>query len=208
MERLIKILIGLALLYGSYALFLKRWDYTSEQKRAQEKQRLKEAGLSACYFFILPKNLLLLNLLSGGCFFFYWSYKQWQAILSGYKNLAGTHLKYGPFLRSMFGLFTFYQLVAIVNRTCAYMRKPQGLSHLFWGSVLWLGALVPMISALPVWARILGAVFFFAAPYVAQSHINTLPKDIPPSQFRWIELLPVVCGWAIWGTVIFLLIKY
>jgi hypothetical protein len=207
MEKLIKIIIGFALLYGAYALFLKRWDYTSQAKRAQEKQRLKEAGMSACYFFIFPKKLLLLNALSGGIFFFYWSYKQWQAILSGYKNLAGTKLKFGPLTRAIFALFSFYQLLAIVNRTCVYMRKPQALSHLFWGTALWVGAVLPLVPVLPWWARLLGAVLFIYAPFVAQTHINLLPSDIPPSQFKWVELLPVPIGWLVWSMAILLIGK-
>ena len=208
MEKLIKIIVGFGLLYGTYALFLKKWDYTSQAKRAEEKQHLKEEGLSSCYFFILPDRLLLLNLLSGGFFFFYWSYKQWQAVLIGYKNLAGTRPKFGPFVRSIFGLFTFYQLLAIVNRTCAYMRKPQGLSHLFWGTVLWVGAVLPFIPVLPLWMRLLSPILFFYPPYMLQKYVNTLPKEIPPSKFRWIELLIVLVGWGLWGGVIFLLVKF
>ena len=208
MEKLIKILIGFALLYGAYALFLKKWDYTSQAKRDEQKQQLKEKGLSACYFFIPPQRLLVLNVLSGGLFFFYWSFKQWQAVLSGYKNLAGTKLKMGPFGRAFWGILSFYQLTAIVNRTCAYMHKPQGLSHLFWGTALWAGLTVACLPWVPWWGRILGAFFFLYPPYALQQHINNLPKEIPPSKFRWIELLPMACGWVFWGTLLFLLLKF
>ncbi|MBR3603236.1 MAG: hypothetical protein IKL48_00870 [Elusimicrobiaceae bacterium] len=207
MEKLIKILIGFALLYGTYALFLKRWDYTSKEKEKELRQELKKAGLSSCYFFILPNRLLLFNVLSAGVFYFYWIYKQWQAVLSGYKNLKGTSLKFGPFVRAVFGLFSFYQLMAIVNRTCVYMHKPQALSHLFWGSMLWIGAGVALSFNLPIWARILGAFFFFSSSYIAQKQINLLPKQIPPSKLRWIEILVIFCGWIWWGGVIFLFLK-
>jgi len=179
MEKLIKILIGFALLYGAYALFLKKWDYTSQAKRDEQKQQLKEKGLSACYFFIPPQRLLVLNVLSGGIFFFYWSFKQWQAVLSGYKNLAGTKLKMGPFGRAFWGILSFYQLTAIVNRTCAYMHKPQGLSHLFWGTALWAGLTVACLPWVPGGAEYWELSFFFILP-TQYSNISTpYPKKTP-----------------------------
>lgn len=208
MEKLINILIGFGLLYGSYLLFLKHSDYASQEKRAKKKQQLKEAGLSSCYFFILPKRLLLFNLLSGGFFFFYWSYKQWQAVLSGYKNLAGTRLRFSPLVRGIFGLLSFYQLMAIVNRTCVYMRKPKALSHLFWGTVLWTGLLGVCLPFLPVWGRVMCGGLFLYTPYVAQTHINTLPQEIPPSKIRRAEIGVILLSWFFWGLFFLVFFKF
>ena len=72
MDRLLQLILGIGLLWAAYAV-LARWDYTSDAKRAEEKERLKEAGLSAQYYFVPAGRLLVLTLLSGGFFVFYWS---------------------------------------------------------------------------------------------------------------------------------------
>lgn len=205
MERLIQLLLGAGILYAAYALSVKKWDYDSEAKREETKKRLKSAGLSVRYYFIPAGRLFVLNALSGGVFFFYWSYKQWQAVKSGYKNSAGTPLKYWPLTRAVWGFVSFYQLAAIVNRTCVYMRKKPALPAAFWGTVL-CGAVaalcVPFLG--PGW-HLAGAAGYLLAPYAVQRRINSLPKELPPSRVKAAEILWTALGWLLWGGVFTLL---
>ena len=204
MEKFLHILIGFAVIYGAYFFLRSKINYTSEEKKLERRTFLKKQGLSACYFFIPPKKLLILNVLSGGFFFYYWLYKQWQAVLSGYKNSDGTFPRFGAFLRALFGLFSFYQLAAIVNRTCEYMHKNIGFSHLFWGTVVWLGPTLFFISALAAWVRIVAAIAFLSAPYFLQKNINSLPKGIPLSRIKWQEIICLPVGWGLWGGLLYL----
>ena len=108
MERLWSILIGIAILYAAYALGMKRWDYDSPAKREELKTRIKERGLSTRFYFISAGRLLGLNILCGGLFVFYWSYKQWQAVYAGYKSTSGHMPKRRPF--SARGIYVYYVL--------------------------------------------------------------------------------------------------
>lgn len=195
MEQLSSILLGLALLYVFYILIAGKWDYASQAKNAELKEQLKEQGLSVRYYFIPAGRLLLFNILSGGLFLFYWIYKQWQAVLSGYKNSAGTPLKYGPVLRTLFAFISFYQLNAITNRTCLYMHKRPTLSHWFWGTALWAGLAAAWTPVLPPEWRILGGVLFIIAPSVLQRRINALPKELPPFRLKLAEILWLIVCW-------------
>lgn len=205
MEKFLHILIGFAIIYSGYFFLRSKINYTSESKQLERRNTLKTQGMSSCYFFMIPKKLLLLNILSGGFFFFYWSCKQWQAVISGYKNATGTKLKYGAFLRAMAGIFSFYQLTAIVNRTCEYMHKKTGLSHLFWGTVTWLCPVLFLVFMIPLWVRVPAAVLFLSAPYFLQKHINTLPKEVPPSHLKFQEIICLPIGWSVWAGIIILL---
>ena len=196
MDRLLSILLGIAILYVFYALGIKKWDYTSQAKRDKEKERLKKAGLSTRYYFIPEKRLLLFNITSGGLFLFYWSFKQWQAVTAGFKNTDGTSLKYPPWLRAVCTFISFYQLNAIINRTCRYMRKRPTLSPAFWGTALWTGFAAVWVPALPAGGRITGALFFILAPYVLQRRINALPKELPPTRVKLPEILCLLFCWA------------
>lgn len=198
MERLWSILIGIAILYAAYALGMKRWDYDSPAKREELKTRIKERGLSTRFYFISAGRLLGLNILCGGLFVFYWSYKQWQAVYAGYKSTSGHMPKGGPFLRAVFTFITFYQFNAILNRTCQYMRKKPALSPVIWGTLLWAGLAAAFIPALPVFWRILGGVMFIFAPYALQRRVNALPKELPPTRLKAAELFWVPVSWLIW----------
>ena len=208
MDRLPSILLAIALLYAFYVLGTRKWDYASEAKRQAQKERLQKEGLAVCYYFISGRKFLLLNLLGGGLFSLYWGYKQWQAIRAGYKNAAGTQLKGGPFIRAVFILFSFYQLTAIVNRTCLYMHKRPSFTHLFWGTAFWGGLAAACVPQVPAPWRIAGAAAFFFAPYFIQQRINTLPKTLPPSRLKMAELLWLPVCWVIWGGVLVLLKHY
>lgn len=198
MERLIHILLGVALVYGVYALGMKNWDYVSEAKRQELETCLREKGLSSKYYFIAAWQLFLMNLLCGGLFVFYWSYKQWQAVRAGYKSTRSPAPKGSPFLRSLFTFVTFYQFNSILNRTCLYMHKRPSLPAVFWGTVLWAGAAAALIPALPAFWRILGGILFVLAPCVLQRHINRLPKHLPPVRLKAAELFLLPVSWLIW----------
>lgn len=204
MEKFLQIAVGILIIAAVYLLGMKRWDYASAAKRAAEKDRLKHAGLSVCYYFIPAGRLLLLNLLSGGFFLFYWSYKQWHAVRSGYKSSSAKSLKGGPLLRAAFTCFSFYRLTAIVNRTCMYLHKPPALPAAFWGTALWGGAAAACWPGLPAAARLAGAVLFFYAPYAVQKHVNLLPKQLPPSRLKAAEALCVPAGWLLWAALAYL----
>ncbi|WP_458402383.1 hypothetical protein [Candidatus Avelusimicrobium sp.] len=207
MERVWHILAGAALIYVTYVMLLKKWDYNSEAKRQEHKDKLKQEGLSTCYFFIPPYRLLLFNILSGGFFYFYWSYKQWKAIISGYKNTARKPLIGGAWIRAFLGMFYFYPLAAIINRTCDYMGKKQMLSPVFWTILFWGGLTAACLPMLNVFWRLVGAACFFIAPFVLQKHILLLPKDLPPIRWRVVEMMFVVLGWIGW-VGIFMLVKH
>ena len=208
MERLISILAGIGILYAIYALGLKNFDYTSEQKRLQIKDQIKQEGLSTSFYFINAKRLLFFEMLSGGLFIFYWAYKQWQAILRGYKNTSGKKLSAGPLIRSLLIAISIYQLTAIINRTCVYMRKVPAFPPLIWGTALWGGAVAACLPILAGGWRVLGGVFCLAAPYVLQQHINSLPKELPPSRIKVMEIVWIVLSWLIWGGFVFAYGKY
>ncbi len=204
MEKLVQMFIGLGILYAIYALAIKNWDYTSQAKRDALRTRLKEQGLSSCYYFIPPLKLLLLNILSGGLFLFYWAFKQWQAVISGYKNTAGKPLRGGAWLRGLLGLVSFYQLCAIVNRTCQYMRKKPSFPAGLWGTLFIGGLVTACVPAVAAEWRAMGAILFLLAPYILQRRINTLPKEIPPSRLKILEIIWVPLGWLLWAGIYFM----
>lgn len=188
----------MALLWAAYAS-AARWDYSTRAKEQELKNRLKQKGLSIRYYFIPARRMLLLNALSGGIFFLYWSFQQWRAVRAGYKNAAGTPLKYPPFLRTLFIFISFYQLTALVNRTCLYMHKKPAMRPFVWGTLLWGGLAAACIPFLSLYWRIAGGVVFLLAPYALQRRINTLPKELPPSRLKMPELAAVLAGWVLWG---------
>ena len=199
MQRLLSILGAIALIYFFYALSMKNWDYHSEQKRQAIREKIKQQGLSTRFYFISARRVLLLNLFSGGIFFFYWAYKQWQAIQTGYKNISRKSLSFGPEWRSLFIFVSFYQLVAIVNRTCVYMRKAPALAPFFWGTVQWVALAATCLPMLAWGWRALAAVCFLLPSYAVQNHINLLPKQLPARRISWAELLCLFIGWTLWG---------
>lgn len=198
MEKLMNILLGTAILYAVYALGIKRWDYASEAKREEMKIRLQKQGLAVRYYFISTNKLLLLNLLSGGLFLFFWSYKQWQAVCAGYKNSSGKPLGGGPFWRAVFTVFTFYQFNAILNRTCLYMHKKPTLPCAVWGTLCWTGLTAACIPALPLFWRMAGGALFLYAPCALQKRVNALPKQLPPARLKTAEILWLPVSWIIW----------
>lgn len=201
MEKLIDILLGVALVYGVYALGMKNWDYASETKRKELEIRLQEKGLSAKYYFMAAWQLFLMNLLCGGLFVFYWSYKQWQAVQAGYKSTRSAAPKGSPFLRALFTFITFYQFNAVLNRTCLYMHKRPSLPTVFWGTVLWAGAAAALIPALPLFWRILGGLLFIFAPCALQRRVNRLPKNLPPFRVKAAEIIFMFACWLIWAGI-------
>lgn len=201
MDRLYSILIGVALVAVLYWLGPRRFDYTSPQKRQHIKDRITAKGISVQYYFISTKRLLWFNILTGGLFFFYWAYKQWQAIQNGYKSTTGVTIKYNPWLRSLFSCFTLYQLIAIVNRTCVYMRKVPAFPAVVWGSFWWAGLVVACLTICPIWIRLLGAILYLVTPYVLQRHINSLPKELPPSRIKWREMMWLLLCWIFWAAL-------
>ena len=101
MERLLGMLGVLAVAYAAYALSFKKWDYTSEAKRLERRKVLKAKGMSDTFYFIHARTLFVLNALSGGLFVFYWLYRQWQAVLYGFKRQDGTKLAGSALLRTV-----------------------------------------------------------------------------------------------------------
>ena len=203
MERLYSILLGIGIVAILYWLGPRRFDYTSEQKRQETKMLLKSQGLAVQYYFIPALRLLFLNILSGGLFFFYWTYKQWQAVQSGYKNTTGKVLKYSPWLRSLLSIVFLYPLISIINRTCVYMRKIPAFPAIVWGTLCWGGLVCACLPFLALPWRILGGVLFIITPYVLQKHINSLPKQLPPSRIKWPEIAWLLLSWAVWAACLF-----
>ncbi|MBR3631779.1 MAG: hypothetical protein IKN49_01755 [Elusimicrobiaceae bacterium] len=208
MEKLLHIFGGMAILYLIYVLGIKNWDYASEAKRLKIKEDIKQEGLSTSFYFITPKRLLFFEILSGGLFIFYWAYKQWQSMLRGYKNTTGKRLLFGPFLRSLFIAISMYQLTAILNRTCVYMRKEPAFPPFVWGTALWGGAVAACLPMLASGWRVLGAAFCLLSPYVLQNHINSLPKELPPSRIKAMEIVFLLFSWCVWGAAVFAYGKY
>ena len=128
MEQFLQMAGVLAALYIAYALTLKKWDYASEAKRTERRTQLKELGLSNTFYFIHAGTLLILNAVSGGLFVLYWLFRQWKAVLTGFRRLSGQPLSGGTFMRTLGGAVTFFELNALICRTCEYMRKKIALS--------------------------------------------------------------------------------
>ena len=176
MERLIEMLTVLALLYAGYALGIKRWSYASTQAdREKRRTELKAKGLCNTFYFIHAGTLFFLILFSAGTFTLYWMFQQWKAVLKGFRRSDGIPLKYGPLLRTLFGLITFFSLAGIINRTCEYMRKTPAWPAAWWGS-LWLGGFLMVLLAQSLLVRGVGFFLFCLAPSVLQHRLNALPK--------------------------------
>lgn len=188
MERLLGMLGVLAVAYAAYALSFKKWDYTSEAKRLERRNVLKAKGMSDTFYFIHARTLFVLNALSGGLFVFYWLYRQWQAVLYGFKRQDGTKLAGSALLRTVGGFGTFFQLNAIICRTCEYMHHKAPLAPWAWG-FLWLGGLASALAA-PGWAgKLAGYLFFCAAPAALQNRLNALPKTAIPGTPKTPEII-------------------
>ena len=176
MERLLQMLGILAVLYAMYALSLKKWDYATEAKRQERRTLLKTKGVSNTFYFIHAGTLFLLNVFSGGLFTFYWLYRQWTAVPHGFRRLNAQPLPHGAFLRTVGGFITFFELNAIICRTCEYMRHKPPLPPWAWGT-MWLGGLIGAIAA-PGWTeKLIGYALFCAAPAVLQKRLNALPAE-------------------------------
>ena len=199
MERLYSILLGIGIIALLYWLGPGRFDYTSEQKRAEIKVRIKQHGLSLKYYFIPQRRLLFFNVFSGGFFAVYWMYKQWQAIRAGYKNTSGKVLRGGPLLRTIFAPISLYQFIAILNRTCIYLRKIPAFPAVVWGTLWWAGLVTTCLPMCPVWGRITGGLFFLITPYVLQGHVNNLPSKLPPARLKWAEMCCLFASWLLWA---------
>ncbi len=193
MQRLTEMILAIAILYAVYALGIKKWTYTTEAEREKRKTELKQLGLSSTFYFIHAQTFFILNVVSGGFFSFYWLFKQWQAVLQGFKRLSGAPLKHGAFLRTLGAPITFFTLVALINRTCEYMRKriawPAGL----WGT-LWLGGAVLIFCPIEMFYRLMGFLFFCLAPAVYQNRLNALPKEPVSPAPKKAEIVATVVG--------------
>lgn len=187
MERLFEMLCALAVMYAVYALSVKNWNYTSESAREKRKTELKQQGLTNTFYFINARTQLILTLLSGGTFTFYWMYQQWRAVLHGFRRLDGQPLKGGPLVRAAGGFITFFSLAGIINRTCEYMRAPAAWPAGLWGT-LWLGGLVILFVPADWGFKAAGYFFFCAAPAVYQRRVNALPKNPVQGTPKLIEL--------------------
>ena len=194
----------LAVMYAAYALSFKKWDYTSEAKRLERRGVLKEKGMSNTFYFIHARTLWVLNALSGGLFVFYWLYRQWQAVLYGFKRLDGRPLSGGALVRTVGGFGTFFQLNAIICRTCEYMHHKAPLAPWAWG-VLWLGGLVTTLAAPDTTARVIGYLFFCSAPAALQNRLNALPKEPIPAAPKAGEIIAAAAGLVIALLIIMLM---
>lgn len=200
MERLLEMLGVLAAMYAAYALSVKNWNYTSEAARAKRKAELKKLGLANTFYFINARTQLVLTLISGGTFTLYWMFQQWRAVLHGFKRSDATPLSGGPFLRTLGGMFTFFSLAGIINRTCEYMHKPAAWPAGVWG-VIGLGGLVCACLAGTWQLKAAGYFFFCAVPAVYQRRLNALPKNplsaMPKPAEITAALLGTVCALGI-----------
>ncbi|WP_428052871.1 hypothetical protein [Candidatus Avelusimicrobium stercoris] len=176
MEQFLQMVAVLAALYIAYALTLKKWDYASEAKRTERRTQLKELGLSNTFYFIHAGTLFILNAASGGLFAVYWLFRQWKAVLVGFRRLSGQPLAGGAFVRTLGGAVTFFGLNAIICRTCEYMRKKSPLPPWVWGT-LWLGGLIGTILVKPLFWRACCYALWVGAPAALQRRLNALPEQ-------------------------------
>lgn len=203
MQRLFHMLAAVALVYGVYVLIFKRWDYYSEAKREEEKTLIKKQGLSTRYYFISTPWLLGLNILSGGGFFFYWTYKQWQAMRAGFIRADKRPLAFSPVLRTLCFFFSLYQFNAILNRTCIYMRKHPAFPPWLWGTLIWLAPLAAALPLLSTAWRIAASAVFLIIPPILQKRVNSLSKTPPPFRLKTMEIVWVLICWVIYlGTAV------
>lgn len=193
MERLLEMLGVLAVMYAAYALSVKNWNYASEAAREKRKAELKKRGLTNTFYFINARTQLVLTLISGGAFTLYWLYQQWRAVLRGFKRTDGRPLFGGPLLRTLGGLFTFFSLAGIINRTCEYMRQPAAWPAGVWGpaGLIGLGCIF-LPAAWPV--KVAGYFVFCAVPAVYQRRLNALPKNPVPAAPKMAEIAAAAAG--------------
>lgn len=195
MQRVLEMVGVLAALYIFYLLGMGKWNYVSPAQRSQRRETLKQAGLSTRFYFMHPRTQLLLTLLSGGLFTFYWLYKQWQQIRVGFKRLNAQPLSGSPMLRALGGCWSFFALASLINRTCEYMQKPTSWPAWLWGS-LWLGGLVLVFAPVaPLWHAV-GYILFCAGPAVYQRRLNTLTPEHISAFPRTVEIIVTLCGAA------------
>lgn len=205
MERFFELIIIFFVLYVIYALSLGRWDYTSHAKRQAERAELKEKGLSSRFFFTSPYKLFILNFFSGGLFLFYWFYKQWSRVETGYKTAKGAGLRFPVWIYILFGLLSLFELAAIVNRTASYMRKKTGFPALFWG-FFFLLAFAGIFAANTAAASLTSFIIFIAIPCIIQNRINTLVEQPLTLRPQGAEIVVTVLSAGLWVTA-FLLFK-
>lgn len=201
MERLLEIVGILTALYIGYKLTIGKWDYSSPQKRDERKNKLKTAGLSTRFYFMHPRTQFILTFISGGLFTFYWLFKQWQQVLRGFKRLDNTPLKGSTFTRTLGGVWSFFALAGLINRTCEYMHKPTSWPAGLWG-LLWLGGLALTFCPVEVSWRLTGYALWCAAPAVFQRRINTLSHEQIPAFPRTVEIIAaLLCGACATGII-------
>ncbi len=193
MERLLEIVGTLVVLYIVYALSMGKWDYASPQKRQARKTELKIDGLSTRFYFMHPRTQLVLTLASGGIFSFYWLFKQWKQVLRGFKRLDGKPLKGSAFTRMLGGLWNFYTLAGLVNRTCEYMHKPVSWPAGLW-SILWLGGLALIFCPVGYGWKLGGYLVWCMVPSIFQARINTLTSEHISLTPRAVEVLITLLG--------------
>lgn len=203
MERLLEMLGILAALYVTYALTIGKWNYESPTNKQKRTEELKQAGLSSQFYFINALTLLALTLASAGTFTFYWLYKQWQQIHNGFKRAGHAPLKGNAFWRACAGVWSFFALGNLINRTCEYTHHETSWPAFLWGTI-WLGGLALILSPVEYGWKITGYVFFCSVPSVFQRRINTLTREYLPFFPRAIELLAALTGAA--GAIVVILI--
>lgn len=204
MKQLLETLGILAALYVGYKLTMGKWDYSSPQKRDERKNKLKTDGLSTRFYFMHPRTQFILAFISGGLFTFYWLFKQWQQVLRGFKRLDGTPLKGSALTRAIGGIWSFFALAGIINRTSEYMHKPTSWPAGLWG-LLWLGGLVLTCCPVDTTCRLIGYVVWCAAPAILQRRINTLSREQIPAFPRTIEIIVALLGGSIAAAIVTLI---
>jgi hypothetical protein len=176
MAEFLQMAVVIAVLYIFYSVTIKKWNYSTEAQRKERRTLLKKRGLSNTFYFIHDKTLFFLNAASGGLFTFFWLFRQWQAVKAGFKRTSGAPLKYGPFLRTFFGLVTFFSLNALISRTCEYMHKKTPLPPIVW-STLWIAGLILVLFATGYGAKIFGYLLWCYAPCALQHRLNAFPTQ-------------------------------
>lgn len=203
MQRFLEMLTVVGVLYIAYKLTLSQWNYSTEADRKKRKNLLKKKGLSNRFYFMGARTLWLLNICSGGLFCFYWFYKQWQMIFTGFKRLDGRPLSASPFWRALGGFFTFFSLGGIINRTCEYLRKRPALPAALWG-LMWWGGLVATFLPTELWVRICGYLLFCAAPAAFQNRLNALLEEPLPLKPKPAEIVATTVGLLVTLTAVLL----
>ena len=191
MERFLEMISILGALYVAYALSMGKWTYETPAAREKRKEELKRAGLSARFYFMNAGSLFVLTLASAGTFTFYWLYKQWQSVYRG----SAQSLHGNAFWRAVTGMWSFFALGNLINRTCEYTRRETSWPAFLWGT-LWLGGFVLIFSPVETGWRVAGFFLFTLAPAVYQRRINTLTKKYLPFLPRAVEIMVTLAGAA------------